>query len=303
MSIVSFVKSLIPRIERNDVAEDLRASEKELSGMAIPAWSAACEHFKINRLKSDETEVFTVDFYRFFDLHGARKDVNFVCDISRRLGNFSQNLHFISSVLDSAVERDILSSGLTMPAAFVIRSAANISFVSRYLLSLLNYLYMCEARAVKPGEFEDDLEISKAEVKYVQNNFATFVKLFSEYSEEPSKFSKAYKAIPEIFVGNDNDVAKQAVTEIKADPLEQLGLAGFIGNPIYQVRMVIARWQNERYESAKAKKQQLELRLLYLKSQSENSEDPAVIREIERLQSRIESYDRSLRETEESLGV
>ena len=61
-------------------------------------------------------------------------------------------------------------------------------------------------------------------------------------------------------------------------------------------------WQNDRYESSRAKKQQLDLRLLYLQMQKEDGmSDPTVTREISDLQARIEKYDRYLREVEESI--
>lgn len=302
MSIFNFVKKLLPRIERDTVQEDLRTTEKECVNVVMPAWEAAATHFKINKLASDEAQSMSIQFYRGFDLRHASKSPNFVMDIARRTSVFHDNVSAIQSRLDDFIEKDILSDGLTMRAAFVVRAAGNMSLVSRYLLALLNYVYMVEA-AQHDTHLDPALEISKAEMKYVEQNFDRFVKLFSEYTMPTKEFVELLGTLPEIYV---NDRTQSAVIsqygQNTVDPFEKYGVSGFVGNPIYRIRLKIAQWQNDRYESARAKKQQLELRLLYLQMQKDNASDPSVTTEIERLQGRIESYDKYLREVEESIA-
>jgi hypothetical protein len=87
------------------------------------------------------------------------------------------------------------------------------------------------------------------------------------------------------------------------DPMESAGLSGFVGSAIYAIRLPIAQWQNDRYEAAKSKKQQLELRLLYLQMQSKQKHDPAIEKEIAVVQDRIDGLEYKLRKTEEDLGI
>ena len=301
MSIFNFVQKLLPRIERSTVAEDLRTTEKECLNIAIPSWNAAETYFKLNKLASPEAEDFTSQFYRNFDLRKAMKAPNFVSDIARRVPVIHENIVILQAALDEFLEKDIIADGLTVRSAFVVRAASNMSLITRYLMALLNYLYMVEAKhydvSLEPG-----LEICKAEMKYVEQNFVRFAKLFSEYTIPSKDFKKLVGEIPEVFV---NQATQQAVAGLHGgslDPFEKYGVSGFVGNPIYRVRLLIAKWQNDRYESAKAKKQQLELRLLYLQMQKEEKSDPVVINEIKRLQDRIEGYDKYLRDVEESIA-
>lgn len=302
MNIFNFTKKLLPRIERKTVAEDLRTTEKECANIAMPTWSAASEHFRLLGLKSDAAEDMSFNFYRNFNLYRAAKGVNFVQDIERRLPDFHANVVFLQSIIDKYLEKDIIAEGLTVRSAFVLRSASNMSFVSRFILNLLNYIYTVEAEALET-KIDHALQISPAERKYVEQNFVRFVKLFSDYSIDPKAYKARLGEQPDVFIGGaNNQAASGFFAGSKIDSLDQVGLAGFVGNPIYRIRLLIAKWQNDRYESAKAKKQQLELRLMYLKSHEDSSEDPSVGREIERLQSRIEGYDRYLREVEESVA-
>ena len=299
MSIFNIVKKLLPRIERTTVLEDLRTTSAEAVKIVDPAWDAAATHFKINKLASKEADDLRDLFYRNIDLHRAPKGPSFVIDIQRRIPALIKNITVIQEAVDTDLENDILADGLTVRGAFIIRAAGNLSLITRYLMALLNYLYTVEAKHFDT-HLDPSLEICKAEMKYVEQNFARFAKLFGEYTQ-PLK--DVIGKLPEIYLAKQNE---EAVTGqfglVQLDPFERYGLSGFIGNPIYRIRLVVARWQNERYESAKAKKQQLELRLLYLQMQQDKTSDPSVMKEIERLQTRIESHDRYLREVEEDVN-
>lgn len=303
--ILNFLKKLIPRIDRTSILEDLRTTEKEIQNVNIPSWDSAVEYFRINKAKSAAVKNATDLFYRFFQLRGATKSNNLITEIAKRLPALSDNAAYLHEVVSSELERDIITAGLTARKSFLIRAASNISFISRYLPSLLNYLYMHEAEALD-GELEESLKITKAEISYVEKHFEVFCKLFSQYSIPRKELEKLIGSTPEVHIGGDSAPVAAGFYSgqgSKLDPFDGFGVANFIGNPIYRVRLVIAQWQNNRYEAAKSKKQQLELRLLYLKSAQEKETNPALMREIEILQGRIEKYDRELREVEEGLDI
>lgn len=305
MKILQFIKSLMPRIERSTISDDLRVTEKELSKVVIPAYAAAAEHFKLSKPISDAVKDMQVVFQQKFNYGRATKSSSFIFDINVRLNNFYENLQFISSVLDNEVAKDVIREGLTMRAAYVIRAAGNMSMVSRYLLSLLNYIYMAETEE-RDHELSEALVISKAEVRYVNEFFDRFVVLFSEYSALPEMFSKQMIGLPEVFVNEKTEAIVRAMFDKgdEIDPLEKPGMAGFCGNPIYMVRMAIAQWQNARYESTQAKKRQLELRLAYLEmKKKDGSSEASLEKEIMMLQDRIEKLDYKIRETDEELGI
>jgi hypothetical protein len=301
VEIAKFIKKLLPRIERSTVSDDLRTTEKELIKIVLPAWSAAETHFKISKPMSDDFKTFQGIFARTFTYNGASKSMTFIGDIEHRLKNLHGNVVYIQSILDTVVDKDIISSGMTVRAAYVIRSAANMSMVSRYLLSLLNYIYTVEAMA-RNQELYEGLSLSRAEMNYVESNFQRFVKLFAQYAVDPKDFEKTCLNMPEVFV---NDKTRDMVASLVGvnDPMESAGLSGFVGSAIYAIRLPIAQWQNDRYEAAKSKKQQLELRLLYLQMQSKQKHDPAIEKEIAVVQDRIDGLEYKLRKTEEDLGI
>lgn len=303
MGILDFIKKLLPRVNRSDIADDLRTTEKEMTKIVMPSYQQAADAFRTIKLQSVEVESLQAVFSANFKANRHSSAKNFIIDINIRLKNLLENMTYVSTLLDTVVDKDIITSGLTTRSAFVLRSASNMSFLSRYMLSLLNYIYTVEAIS-RDVEVEPSIEISKAEIKYVENKFHAFVKLFAQYSAEPEEFKKLYEAIPDLIANERTNKMLAAMLESKeADPLASTGYSGFVGSPIYTVRLAFAQWQNSRYESAKAKKQQLEFRLLYLENQAKNRKDPALMNEIQRLQDRIEKLDYQLAETDTELGL
>lgn len=303
MGILDFIKKLLPRVNRADVSEDLRTTEKEMTKIVIPAYQQAADAFRTIKLESEEVKTLQSVFSANSKQLRMAAAKNFIIDINNRLKDLHENMVYIEGVLETVVDKDIITAGLTTRSAFVIRSASNMSFLSRFMLSLLNYIYTCEAEH-RDIEAEPGIEISKAERSYVEQKFLTFVKLFAQYSNDHDEFKKIYEAIPDMIVNERTNKMLMAMLESKeADPLSTTGFSGFVGSPIYTVRLAFAQWQNNRYESAKAKKQQLEFRLLYLENQAKDRKDPALVNEIQRLQDRIEKLDYQLAETDQELGL
>lgn len=303
MGILDFIKKLLPRVNRADISDDLRTTEKEMSKVVMPSYQLAADAFRTMKLDSEETKSLQAVFSANFKQHRSTSAKNFLIDINIRLKDLFENMSYISNMLDTVVDKDIITAGLTTRSAFVIRSASNMSFLSRYMLSLLNYVYTVEAMH-RDVELEPGIEISKAEMKYVESKFHTFVKLFAQYSAEPNEFKRVYEGIPDLIANDRTGKMISAVLSSKeVDPMSATGYSGFVGSPIYTARLAFAQWQNSRYESAKAKKQQLEFRLLYLENQMKDRKDPALVNEIQRLQDRIEKIDYQLAETDTELGL
>ena len=302
MSLMSFVKKLLPRIERSTVAEDLRITEKEVNTVNMPSWAAAAVHFKVNRPVSPKVKDLTTAFYRNFKPQGGKAPTLF-SEISKVLPWLLANIQTIERRLDQVVEKDIIPDAITAKAAYLVRAAGHMSMISRYLGSLLNYLYAAEAEHMGHGPVPG-LEIAKAERLQVEKNFELFAKLLNQYARDPKQFEKTVISLPEIYVSQEAEAGVTALYQGQGiDPLEQVGVAGFVGSAIYSFRMVIARWQQDRYEASVAKKQQLEMRLLYLQMQANGEEDPTVENEIRILQDRIEKLEYKIRAEEERYGV
>lgn len=301
MKILSFVKSMLPHLTKNQVLDDLRNTAQELDEIAKPSFKAAADFFRTAKFKSDEVNKAQTLFYSKFDRHGASKQSSFVGEIQMRLQHLRENVDYIEDQIEAIFERDIFAEGLTAKKALLMRAAEHMSFISRMSLDVLNYIYTQEARAVGV-DIETTVELSPAEIKHVELNMATFSSLLSDYGIPNKDFVKMFVSIPEIMVNSKSAAqVSQVFKETDLDPFQSHYAPGFIGNPIYHLRLIISEWQAARYRANKDKKRMLELRLLHLELLNEKKADPKIEQEMEYTRNRVIKIERYLREVEESV--
>ena len=301
MKIIDFIKSLLPRMNKSSILEDMRITNTELDTIVIPSYSAGTAHFKSNKIKSPVIKDLANVFYRNATLIGGKKS-SLVEDIYRQLPNLKENSEYIQSQIELLLEKDILSQGLTAKKAILIRAAESISFISKYSLDLLNYIYVNEAIELNT-EVEEAFKLSPVAIKHIKDKIADFALLLTEYSAPNDKLANAITSIPEVIVNSKTASAVSGVyKDTDLDPFS--GYANnFTYNPIYHLRMCIAESQAARYKANKEKKKVLELRLLHLKMLNEDKQDPKIEQEIEYNQSRVDKIERQMKEIEESMEL
>jgi hypothetical protein len=254
----------------------------------------------MNRIKSDALKDMSDIFYRSIT-DKSIKQSSMIADIYKRLSNLIENTKFLQERIEAELERDMIREGLTARKILLVRGAESISFMSGFMLDLLNYSYVQET------EIETDrsngLDLSIAKIKHVEANVSRFAKLLGEYAIQPDEFRKLFKDIPEVVVNEKTEMAVSGVyKESVLDPFNTGYVVGFYYNPIYHLRLAVSEWQAGRYKANKDKKKVLELRLLHMKLKSENKSDPKLEQEITYLQSRIDKIERDLKRVEDDLN-
>lgn len=299
MRLFSFINSLLPRLRKDEVLEDLRVTLGELNNNVIPAFEDAERFFKESKFKSEDNTGLNTVFYRNYDLSKSGRAGNLVLEVASKLKNVRENLECVRDMNEDALEEDIIKEGLTAKKAILVRSAEQLSFLTRYSVDLLNYVYAAEAK--KAGS--EAGELLKIQITRVESNVSNFARVLSVFGAEPKAFLKFFETIPDIVVNDKTHAAIAAVyDDDKLDPFGSKIAVGFEGNPIYHFRLVVAEWQADRYKNAKDKKRMLELRLLNLKLLQENNNDPKLEQEINYIQNRIESLDYKMAKMEQSVA-
>ena len=300
MKLFEYVKGLMPHIEKSRVTEDLRITSAELDQVAIPSYRVAAEHFKSSKMRSKANQSITTDFYRAFKGQGSKRS-NLADEIYARLPDVLENVAYITDQVETILERDVIREGLTAKKVSLIRAAEGMSYISRYSVDLLNYLYINES-AELGTETDDALALSPAQIRHVEHNITRFAQLFTDLGVPNTVLAKIILAVPDVIINDRTSSGLQGLyREVELDPLSAGYMTGFVGNPIYHVRLIVAEWQASRYKANKDKKKMLELRLLHLKMAQDRRSDPKLDQEIEYLQGRIDRIARYMTEVETSL--
>lgn len=299
--LLGYIKSLMPHLDKDDILEDARITKSELELTVIPAMRQATEHFKVSKFQSLEVKNLSSIFFRNYDLAKASSSVNIASEIYSKLPIVSENLGFVEKEFEAISNPDILTEAITAKKAILIRALDQISFISRYTLDLLTYIYVQETAAADP-EKDSELEISKITAQRVIQNVAVYANLLTIYGNKNFTLEKRLSNIPEVLLSEKTaDAVTSTFDADKLDPLNTPFAMNFFYNPIYHVRLVIAEWQASRYKANKDKKKVLELRLLYLKMLSDDKKDASVEKEIAYTQERIDSLEYSMKKMERSV--
>lgn len=300
MKIIAFIKALLPRLNKEQILEDLRITQAELEQIVNPNYFQAQTFFKSSKFASKTNKELSEGFYRNFDLQGTSKQGSFIGEIARRTPFLQENLTYIAEMIENILERDVINEGLSAKKAILIRAAEHMSFITRYSVDLLNYVYINETMAT--GADANDNDLSPGQITHINKNLATFASLLSDYGIPNKDFSKLIGKIPEVNVNSKTANTLIGVYKEKdIDPFTSGYVAGFTGNPIYHIRLQIAEWQSNRYKANKDKKKVLELRLLHLKLVLEKKHDPKIENEINYIQSRVDKIEHYLRDVESTL--
>lgn len=297
MRLFNFISSLLPRIRKDEVVEDLRVTLGELNNNVIPAYEDAVRFFKDAKFKSEDNTGLNGIFFRNYTLKSSNRN-NLIVEIETKLKNVRENLEMVRDMNESLLEEDVFKDGLSAKKAILVRSAEQLSFLTRYAVDLLNYVYVCETKATGGNAGE----LLKIQIQRVETNVVNFAHILSVFGEEAKAFNEFFDSMPDVVINDKTHAAISAVyTDDKIDPIGSKIALGFEGNPIYHLRIAIAEWQANRYKAAKDKKRMLELRLLNLKMLQESSQDPKIEQEIAYIQNRIESIEFKMAKMEQSV--
>lgn len=303
LGIITYLKSLIPHIEKKDVLEDLRLTETELQTIVLPAFAAASAFFAKDKFKSDENSKIESRFRSLMKPLTGNKSSTFLGDYHHRLIKFEHNVGVLVKAIDKEIGRDVVTDGVSSKKIVLLRIAEKASYLSRYSLDLLNLVYLNEASA--NGADVSNIAMSPAELAKAKGCVDNLARLIMSYGIETKEFQTLLDKTPDVILTKTKNADIEGMyTDNELDPITSPMLTGFTGNLIYHARMFIAEWQTKRYKANQEKKKVLELRLLHLTLlRNKEGTNPKIEQEIAYNQSRVAKIDRSLLEVQEDLGL
>ena len=150
--------------------------------------------------------------------------------------------------------------------------------------------------------------LRKLKIKDILNAVGKFPTIRAEKNEVPSQivlgFAKKNLGITNkfalSFIGQALNLLKKD-TRVKANRKNQqskalIGASGFIGNPIYHIRLFLTDLEINKYKSLEDEKRLLELKLAELKAKQQGTDDP-------KLKQQIEFYENEIKKTEDKINV
>lgn len=190
---------------------------------------------------------------------------------------------------------------MTVVKVNIVRAVGHFYFMTKYALDLINYIYVLEAE--HGGiELSKDSKPNAKQIEIIKKNMWLYARLVAVYGTDPKHFTEELDSLSTITVPKEQ--VEEVVSQYQGQKLDLLDNLpqGFIGSPIYTVRLVFAQWEADRYKKLRDQKKLLELRYLHLRMiQEQGGGDANTEKEMAYLQSRITDIDYKTSKIEESV--
>jgi hypothetical protein len=303
LNIGTFIKSLLPSFSKSDLETDMEISLEAIS-VIQDTYSGLEQTLKVIKFEEKTNKQLEKEFYKEFNTIKHKVKLtqrNIATDTLTLFKNVKTNGDFLLKEISDAINDVIVSQALTAVKANLMRSVGHYFFMTRYAIDFVNYLYTLEAEQTNT-EFTSEYKLNKKQKEFIINNMWIYARLLAIYGDEPEQFKDKLSHIEEITIPKEQiDEVIDSYNVDKVDLFNNLP-QGFIGSPIYAVRVIFATWEANRYKAMKDKRRLLELRKLHLELLRQNGQsDIGIEKEITYLQSRMTSLDKELYDIEQSV--
>lgn len=305
MNIAGFIKSLLPSFDKSDLESDLEISLESIATIQ-ESYTNIEQITNVAKFQSKAVKELLKEFYKEFGSVKTKFRLaaheNIGADTVNLFKNVKVNGDYLLKEISDAVNDVVVSGALTAYKANLLRAVAHYYFLTRFAMDFANFLYVAEAEE-SGMELGKDYKLNNKQREFITKNIWIYARMLAVYGQDHEQFKSKIEAIDEITLPKDQvDEVVDVYNADKVDVFDNLP-NGFIGSPIYSIRLVFAQWEADRYKNLKDKKKLLELRFLHLKLMKEQSQsDVNVEKEIEYLQKRITDIDYKLAKIEESVN-
>lgn len=304
LNIITFIKSLLPSFSKSDFETDMEVSIESISTVN-EVYTSLEEIHKVAPFASKETKEIVKQFYSELNKidHKVKlsPNENFASDILTLFKNIKLNGDYLFKEISDAVNDVVISQALTAYKANLLRSVGHYYFMTKFALDLSNFFYVSEAEHSDMA-VSKEYKLNKKQKELISKNIWIFARMVALYGESHERFIKRLKDINEIMLPKEEvENVVDFYTSSKVDMFDNLP-SGFVGSPIYSLRLVFAEWEADRYRRLRDQKKLLELRYIHMKLMKENgSNDINLEKEIEHIQKRLTDLDYQLDKIEKSI--
>lgn len=296
-NLFDYVKSLLPKFGKDKVSELVRQTQSELTSYVIPSYKEAENSLMRRKFLSPKVEALNQTLKRNIRVDG---NDNIVTSLRKALEQVLKNNQIIETHIGETFEDEVIVAGITVLKVNLLQLIETTSFISRYAIKFLNYIYVVEKAALSNDDDYVFTQLSKGEVEWLEKRYLDFCFSLSILTKSEREVLAAISSIPDVSV-SENASAINSVLGNKADPLGLKRLSGFTNNPIMHVRLLVAQYQANRYKEQKETATILKLRLIDLKNTNERTPNAKLEEQIEYTQRRIDNISSAIREAEQSV--
>lgn len=285
MNILAFLKGLVPSFTKKDIREKIRNITTVLNTVVTQANDLVADTFNELAFKSAYGKNFTKSFVNYIGSPFKTDKSPFTSALAQAVTNGLKLLEQIQAYVDKNLTDTVHIEGLTYQKATALRLIELMDFFADYSIRHLNYLVASETNIDTFGH-SDGIAVTKAELKYLDNNRAAYTILVGLLTLDPKKIMDKLDTVPEIMVADSDSGTTPALMGGNADPLHLASIPG-ISFIFHWIGIRKVDWDLARFERAQKELVVIQLRLESYRQKQAGNPDA-------RTESFIEGYEREL---------
>ena len=303
MEFLSFVKGLVHKFSKNEIALSCELTLDSLRKHTMPSLTQAVGLFKVMRFRSAEAKAFEANFKRQV---GGGADM--LVTMQRALLNADAMLTTIEDKSDALFADQEASLGLNYQKAAWLQMAVTANFANDYTRKFLTYLYVVETAKEDPSQPVANF-LSPAEFEYIDKFFTPYATAMRLLLQDFKNIEKSIAAMPSVVVNEISEsTLPAALGASKIDPLGLRNLSLPINisvkwNPFYLIGTLRASFQVAQYKASQEERELLQMRKINLEKLLAKTPDVRVQKEVEYLSQRVSKLNYELAKAQEDWGV
>lgn len=273
-SILQFLGLVTKTFKREDVIKTIDNTSAVISDSVIPMLHQLADSDSVV-IKKDKT----LEEIRKGCKLKAKDNKEVILEMIKRFENLQAGMESFRVTANKFLSSVMTEKTITARQGVILRAVQDINGMSLFTLDLIILIILNKAETNLP----------KKRVQDINENVFTFISIFRTYTEDFKKF------VADIAKVSDDVVDPSVNSELMNMHFAKSGYTmhlpmekGFVGNPIYFVRMWLVERDMQKYAALEDKKKLIELRLLELRMEEQSgSSDSKLQKQIAYYEDRI----------------
>lgn len=260
MFLARYLQSMLPSFSKSRIQSDLNNLKTELSSTTLPPMRTMVDTLTQKKFHADWCNDVDAQFREKSPIKYRGLFLNGLFEILQRM---EKNIPLIEGLIDEYYSDNILRDAMTVMQVNILQYLETMTFVTQYSRRLANMVVTIELETLQKVE---EYSFTPAEMQWLTRNREDFFTGLNIVSSEKTQLDGIFRKIPEAVVNENNvNTVTASLGSTRADPFG-FSLISARLNPIYHIGMLVAEWQTDRINAAKAEKQALEFKLLAYKT-------------------------------------
>lgn len=292
MNFKIFMSKLLPSFGKRTLTGEIDQISDKLKSFSIPAY------------KGLDSKSFTSETSKYYEGLYAKqvKRGDMYKEILQALEKCLELSEYLNDQVDAKFNDDITRASLTAYMVNTLKLIQVLDFISDYARRLCRYLVTVEINKVN-GAASENQDIPPAEIAFMSEFKYSFFDALKVINTPVKDIKDKLEAIPAVVVTADNiDMVGEAMGKGNIDPLA-LNFIATRFNPALFFGTKVARYQANKYKQAKLDLQEIQCKILKLKSMRNQKPDAKLDKQIEYYENLNNKVHAEIEDMEEDYGI